>query len=58
MSEATTGVAHANARVSTMPKLSPPSDGAAITFAASSSPRELLLGEEAEHIDAVERARA
>ena len=27
MSDATTGVAHANARVSTIPKLSPPSDG-------------------------------
>ena len=36
MSEATTGVAHANARVSTMPKLSPPSDGATSAFAASS----------------------
>ena len=33
MSEATTGVAHANARVSTIPKLSPPSDGAASAFA-------------------------
>ena len=37
MSEATTGVAHANARVSTIPKLSPPSDGATSTLAAVSS---------------------
>ena len=37
MSEATTGVAQANARVSTIPKLSPPSDGAAIALAPSSS---------------------
>src|SRR6187200_2410432 len=32
MSEATTGVAHANARVSTIPKLSPPSEGASSAF--------------------------
>ena len=37
MSDATTGVAHANARVSTIPKLSPPSDGATSALAASSS---------------------
>src|SRR6188472_1448129 len=37
MSEATTGVAQANARVSTMPKLSPPSEGATSAFAARSS---------------------
>jgi hypothetical protein len=37
MSDATTGVAHANARVSTIPKLSPPSDGATSAFAVSSS---------------------
>ncbi len=37
MSEATTGSAHANARVRTIPKLSPPSDGAASAFAVSSS---------------------
>src|SRR5215218_421753 len=37
MSEATTGVPAANASVRTMPKLSPPSDGAAITSAARSA---------------------
>ena len=37
MADATTGVAHANARVSTMPKLSPPSEGATSAFADSSS---------------------
>ena len=37
MSEAMTGVPAANASVSTMPKLSPPSDGAASTSAASST---------------------
>ena len=37
MSDATTGVAHANARVSTIPKLSCPIDGAASAFARSSS---------------------
>ena len=37
MSDATTGVAQANARVSTMPKLSPPSDGATSAFAERSS---------------------
>src|SRR5207248_221818 len=37
MSEATTGVADANARVSTIPKLSPPSDGATSALAAVSS---------------------
>ena len=36
MSDATTGVAQANARVSTMPKLSPPSEGATSAFAPSS----------------------
>ena len=40
MSDATAGVAHANARVSTIPKLSPPSDGATSAFV-----REQLLGE-------------
>ena len=37
MSDATTGVAQAIARTSTIPKLSPPSDGATSAFAASSS---------------------
>ena len=37
MSDATTGNAHAKARVSTMPKLSPPIDGAASAFADNSS---------------------
>src|ERR671922_631414 len=37
MSEATTGVAHAKARVSTIPKLSPPSDGATSALALRSS---------------------
>ncbi len=37
MSEATTGVAHANARVSTIPKLSRPIDGATSSFACRSS---------------------
>ena len=37
MSEATTGVAQANASVSTMPKLSPPSEGATKALAFSSS---------------------
>ena len=55
MSDATTGVAHASARVSTMPKLSPPSDGATSAFAASSSAVNALLVEEAEHVDAVVR---
>ena len=35
MSEDTTGVAQANARVSTIPKLSPPSDGATRAFACA-----------------------
>ena len=39
MFDATTGVPAANASVSTMPKLSPPSDGAHSTSAASSSSR-------------------
>jgi hypothetical protein len=37
MSDATTGIAHANPRVSTIPKLSPPSDGATSALALSSS---------------------
>ena len=53
MSEATTGVAQANARVSTMPKLSPPSDGAMSALAEASSRGQILLAEEAEHVDAV-----
>ena len=53
MSEATTGVAHANARVSTIPKLSPPSDGATSAFAARSSAVSASWREEAEHVDAV-----
>ena len=39
MSDATTGVPAANASVSTIPKLSPPSDGAHSTSPASSSVR-------------------
>jgi hypothetical protein len=37
MSDATTGVPAANASVSTMPKLSPPSDGAQSTSASAST---------------------
>ena len=37
MSDATTGVPAANASVSTIPKLSPPSDGAHSTSASSST---------------------
>ena len=37
MSDETTGTAHANARVSTMPKLSMPIDGATSTFVLNSS---------------------
>ena len=52
MSEATTGVPAANASVSTMPKLSPPSDGAQTHI----GPRELgelaLLGDLAERLHA------
>ena len=55
MSDATTGTAQANARVSTIPKLSWPIDGAASAFARSSSSVELLLGEEAEHVDPLAR---
>ena len=53
MSEATTGVAHANARVSTIPKLSPPREGATSAFAARSSCGERVLRQEAEHVDAL-----
>ena len=53
MSEATTGVAQANARVSTMPKLSPPSDGATNAFADAKLLGELVLAQEAEHVDPV-----
>ena len=38
-----------------MPKLSPPSDGATSAFAASSSSRQLVLRQEAEHVDARRR---
>ena len=51
MSEATTGVAHANARVSTMPKLSPPSDGADQRLRREQLARQLLLRQEAEQVD-------
>ena len=51
MSDATTGVAHANARVSTIPKLSPPSDGATSALAAQQLGREPLLVDDAEHVD-------
>ena len=51
MSEATTGVAHAKARVMVMPKLSLPSDGATSSFAAASSCGERLVVDEAEHVD-------
>ena len=51
MSDETTGTAHANARVNTIPKLSMPIDGAASTFVLSSSRCEILLAEEAEHVD-------
>ena len=53
MSDATTGSAHANARVSTMPKLSSPSDGATSAFVAQQRRRELVLGEEADDVDPV-----
>ena len=51
MSDATTGIAHAKARVSTMPKLSPPSDGAASAFARSSSSVSSSWRQEAEDVD-------
>ena len=53
MSDATTGVAQANARVSTMPKLSPPSDGARSAFVERSRSVRLLLREEADDVDPV-----
>ena len=53
MSDATTGVAHAKARVSTIPKLSPPREGATSAFARQQLLREPVLVEEAEHLDAV-----
>ena len=53
MSEATTGSAQANARVSTMPKLSPPSDGATSAFVRAKQVGELLLRQEAEDVDPV-----
>ena len=53
MSDATTGKAHANARVSTMPKLSPPSDGATSAFVRASRAVSSSCGEEAEDVDPV-----
>ena len=53
MSDATTGVAHANARVSTIPKLSPPSDGASSALVDFQEVRERVLGEEADDLDPV-----
>ena len=55
MSDATTGTAQAKARVSTMPKLSMPTDGATRSFARSSSSVRRVLAEEAEHVDPVLR---
>ena len=52
MSEATTGVAVANASTSTRPKLSPPSAGDTNSFAAASSGPHLVR-DDAEHVDAV-----
>ena len=49
MFEATTGVPAANASVSTIPKLSPPSEGAHSTSAASSSSRLTSSDDLAEH---------
>ena len=53
MSEATTGSAQANARVSTMPKLSCPIEGATSAFAPSSVAGQLVLAQEADDVDAV-----
>ena len=58
MSDATTGVAHANARVSTIPKLSPPSDGATSAFAASSSSVRSSWLRKPSDVDARRRGRA
>ena len=52
MSLATTGVPAAKASVRTMPKLSPPSDGAHRTSAAASASRALVVGDLAQHGDA------
>ena len=46
MSEATTGVPAANASVSTMPKLSPPSDGAHEQVGRARAPRAFVASSE------------
>ena len=51
MSEATAGVAHANASARTSPKLSPPSAGVTETFARSSSWVRTSFVHDAEHVD-------
>ena len=51
MSEASTGVAQAKARVSTMPKLSPPSDGATSAFVEHRRAVSSVLREEADDVD-------
>ncbi len=52
MSEATTGVPAANASVSTIPKLSPPSEGAQSTSAQAQLGRLLRLGDLAQRVHA------
>ncbi len=53
MSEATTGVPEANASVSTMPKLSPPSEGAQSRSTRAEEPPLLLLGHPPDHVHAL-----
>ena len=52
MSEATDGVAHANASASTSPKLSPPSAGVTDSLRALELVRAHLVRDDAEHVDA------
>ena len=53
MSEATTGVEEAKASVSTMPKLSPPSDGAQRMSASPEQAPLLLVGHAPGHVHAL-----
>ena len=53
MSDATTGVAQANARVSTIPKLSPPSEGASERLGRAEEVGERVLREEPDDVDPV-----
>ena len=56
MSEATTGVPAAKASVRTMPKLSPPSEGAHSTSASCRWCHSSLVGDAAVHVDVVHAA--